>query len=64
MLHALQDRLGDLNDQRAGAALFAKLGLPDIMIEATSTPAKAHKRLLDAAAKTYRAVVNAKRFWK
>ena len=64
VLHAIQDRLGDLNDQMTGAALLAKLGLPDIMIETTSTPAKAHKRLLDATAKTYRAVVNAKRFWK
>ena len=64
VLHAIQDRLGDLNDQMTGAALLAKLGLPDIVIETTSTPAKAHKRLLDATAKTYRAVVNAKRFWK
>ena len=64
VLHAIQDRLGDLNDQGTGAALLAKLGLPDIIIGTTAAPAKAHKILLDDAAKTYRALVNAKRFWK
>jgi len=64
-LHALQDELGNLNDQVTGAALLAELGLLDTPTTATADlPENAPKMLLDAAAKTYRALVNAKRFWK
>jgi inorganic triphosphatase YgiF len=65
VLHALQNQLGELNDQRTGAALLAKLGLPDTPVRTIAeSSAEAHKILLDATVKTYRALVNAKRFWK
>jgi triphosphatase len=58
-LEALQDSLGDLNDQTTGIALLAKFGLTD-----ASERRASDKSMLEDAAEAYKALVDAKRFWR
>ena len=64
-LRKLQAKLGDLNDRITGAALLVELGLPDAKIR-TTAKGKPKKRntMLEDALKAYRALIDAKRFWR
>ena len=64
-LRKLQAKLGDLNDRITGAALLVELGLPDVKIR-TTAKGKQQKRnaMLKDALKAYRALIDAKRFWR
>jgi CHAD domain-containing protein len=58
-LEALQERLGDLHDETAGAALLTRLGIAD---RRPRRPGR--KRMLVEAAASYERVVDAKPFWR
>jgi triphosphatase len=57
-LEALQERLGDLHDETAGAALLTRLGIAD---RRSRRPGR--KRMLAEAAKSYELLMEAKPFW-
>lgn len=63
-LEALQDRLGALNDLATAPHLLRKLGLADAPDTATLLGLSNKRAMLDALDEDYRALIDAKRFWR
>lgn len=63
-LETLQDRLGAINDAATASAIAKRLGLDDNALMLACRPADAKEALVDEAAKSLRAMLRLKRFWR